>query len=289
MPRTKLTGKDRDNFIKAKIWWATGDAGIALMQAINLANKYMSIEIREKAKNAIKGRSRPDNMPFPRDQLAKTTGQFTVGSTARRNIKGPPKYYTKRSLHRITWAELKNYRVGSFENSKGKRYFKISGYIVGPNKGGQGPNPKYSSGGKTIARKVEFGGTQMRRWRRVPAIKQRGKRGATWDMEWRTEFAGMKGQPPQDKPAVKQLRYIMMAEKGWIPWKTLANGEKNYNAYHEIPWQKGQFKAPTKSYMGLGLKRAMKGRSDALKKAKKAFPDFARKFVKHSPSKGYYI
>jgi hypothetical protein len=289
MPRTKLTGKDRDNFIKAKIWFAGADAGVSLMRAIDTANRFMANEIREKAKNAIKGRSRPDSKPFPRDQLAKTTGQFRKNSVARPGDK-PPRYYRKNSLHKIfhDQGNVKSRNV-YFKQPRGSRTYKYAPWIAGPIRGGT-VNPKYTVGSKTVARKVEFGGVQMRRWRKVPAIKQRGKRNATWDGEWRTEFAGIKGKPPQDKPQTKRLRYLMMAQKGWIPWQKLASGQRDYNHLHEIPWQKGMFtQRERKSYMIRGRDRALQRKRRIINKAKMAFPKFARKFVKFNQKNGYYI
>lgn len=287
MPRTKLTGKAKQNFIKAKVWWATGDVGTALLAAISDANKFMSIEIREKAKNAIKGRSRPDSMPFPRDKLAKTTGQFTKNSVARPRGK-PPKYYRKNSLHKILWDEwTKKSRTVSFKNAKGTRMYRVKPYITGPIRG-MGVNPKYKAGGVTVARKVELGGKQMRQHRAVPAIKQRGKRNATWDYEWRQEFAGLNYQKA-DKLQVQRMRYIMLAEKGWIPWQKTAEGKRDYKGVHVIPWQKTMVHQPKKPYMILGRDRALKRKRKILNKAKNRFPQYARQFVKFSEKKGFYI
>lgn len=286
MPR--LTGADKQQFIKAKIWWATGDVGVALMSAIEHANRFLSIEIREKSRNAIKGRSRSDNRPFPQDVLAKTTGQFKKNSVARPPGK-PPKYYRANSVHIIAWAKNnKQKRRVSFTNPKGTRSFNYSPYIIGPMNGGGGPNPVYRAGGTTVARKLEKGGSQMRLTRKVPAIKQRGKRNATWDGDWRTEFAGFKSTP-KEKRESKQLRYLMLAQKGWIPWKKGADGKRDYTATHDIPWQKTMITQRKKPYMSLANERALKKKRKILNKVKFAFPKFARRFVKFSDKKGFYI
>lgn len=292
MPRTKLTGQDKKNFIKAKIWWATGDVGVSLMAAIDTANRNMANKIRERSKSAVK-KGRADNNPYKRDQLAKTTGQFTKPSVARQSPK-PPKFYRRNSLHKIFHSQGggKTTRMVTFKNPKSISTFRYSPWYAGPIRGG-GVSPKYFVSGKTVARKVELGGTQMRKWRKVPAIKQRGNRNATWDGEWRWEFHGVKKTPNADSYPLKNMRYLMMSKRdpGLKQYFIDANGNRreNWKAQIDIPWKTKSFKQRKRPYMVLGLRSAMREKKKVLDSAKHAFPKFARKFVKFSAKKGFYI
>lgn len=292
MPRTKLTGQDKKNFIKAKIWWATGDVGVALMAAVDTANKNMANKIRERSKNAIK-KGRGDNNPFPRDELAKTTGQFKKGSVARAPGK-PPKFYRRNSLHIIRHGQSgsKGSRMVTFKNPKNIVTYRYKPWFTGPIRGG-GVSPKYFVSGKTVARKVELGGVQRRKWRKVPAIKQRGNRNATWDGEYRWEFHGAKKTPSPDSFNLKNMRYLMMSkkDKGLLQYYIDDNGKRrlNWKGQIDIPWKTQGFKQTKRPYMALGMRSAMKERRKVLDSAKQAFPKFARKFVKFSARKGFYI
>ena len=294
MSRKRLTGRDKKNFIKAKIWWATGDVGMALMESVNEANRLFAIDIREKSRNYIKGK-RPDSKPFPQDVLAKSTGQFRKNSVARPGDKAA-KFYRRASLNVIEMDRVRGKQgqvlknaIVRFKNSSGTKNYRVPTWLVGPVNGGLGPTPRNKIGSMTVAKKQEKGGSQLRKWRKVPAIKQRGKRNAYWDGEWRTEFWDIKKTPRADKPETKRLRYLMLAQKGWIPWQKTDTGARDWTAYHNIPWQKGLFKQGKKSFMVRGLKKASTRARKKLQAAKQYFPKYARKFVKLTSGKGINI
>ena len=251
---------------------------VVLRRRLSKPNELMAGDIRIRARRSIMS-NRKDNSPFPMNVLAKTTGQFRKNSVARKPGK-PPKFYVSNGLNQIHTATEKDVHSLATKsiagvNSEGRPIAKItrvrySSHVVGPIRGGNVTGALIR--GMTVARKAEFGGTQSRYHRVVPAIRQRGKRNYTWDgstMRW--EFTNTPSKIKDDDKK-KKMWYIHYVKHGLIA--------PNDARMIEMPWIKSSFSQSPRPYMRKAQKQSMAKRRRFLNAAKVKFPVMARRYIK---------
>jgi hypothetical protein len=273
MPKSKLTPQDRDALVKAKIWWDSGACIQSLVIAIEKANFYMSRDIRSVARRKIMN-NRDDGNPFKSDKIAKTTGHYTRESRARPYGKAP-KFRKSNGINQIMTAQHSvTQPVHVYGTNRMPMTVRPKSSIVGPIRGGKVTGIMIS--GMTVARKTEFGGSQTRFWRTVPAVKQRGKRNTKWDGDYRWEFA-RDVTKVQETQKTRQMWYIHLSRQGIIPKQ---KSTPNRIAEYYIPYQTGAFTQKDRPYMRLGLQYAITKRFKYLKEAKKEFPLQMQRWIK---------
>lgn len=281
MPKTKLSPQERDQLLRAKIWWDSGACLQSLVMAIEKANFFMSRDIRSFARRKIKG-SRDDSNPFPSNVFKKSTGHWTKSSRAREYGK-PPKFRQTNSINKIETAQhSKTTPVKVYGTNRKPMTVRPKTSIVGPIRSGKVTGMMI--GGMTTARKTEFGGNQSRHFRLVPAIKQRGKRSTQWDGDYRWEFTRDPSKV-KENDRTRQMWYIHMSQKGVIPKQ---KSRPDSVAQYFIPFRKASFHQKDRPYMRLGLKYAMSKRFKHLKAAKSEFPKQMQRWIKIGKA-GYRI
>ena len=278
MPKNRLTAEEKRELLVAKIIWDSGGCIKALVRAIEAANQLMAGDIRVMARRAVMG-SRDDSNPFPRDVLSKRTGQFTKKPLSVARPPGKPPAFRKRnSLNQIKTAIIERgmrVQVYGFDRRISTVKPRIS--IVGPVRGGAVTGEMI--GNMTVARKGEYGGSQSRHYRLVPAIKQFGKRKTQWDGDYRWEFA-RDANKFGNTPEMKHLWYYHLSKKGIIPKQKWSKVRGDAPPEHNIDVQNKSFNQKDRPYMRVALKKAMSKRRKYLTKAKEKFPAEIRRWVK---------